>query len=233
MPSAVICNPDVTEKIIRCFNELEINPVLIPRCNDVAFPVSGHPDIQVFSADDNLFCHRNIDRSFVNKSEKFYNIIICDEILSGNYPRDINFNCMTSGNFFFHKLNCTSEKILTYMKETGRTLVNVNQGYTGCSTLRTGVSIITSDTGIYEASVSAGIDSLLISSGNINLPGYKYGFIGGCSGISKNTVYLSGTLENHPDSEKIISFFKKNSLALKYLSDDTITDYGSFIIRDY
>ena len=58
---------------------------------------------------------------------------------------------------------------------------------------------------------------LLISSGDIKLEGYDYGFIGGASGkISDNTVVFFGNAEMHPYYSSIRELCLKIKLKLKY-----------------
>ncbi len=234
MPVSVICSCDISDKIQKSLLKLDFIPLKIPPCADVDVPINSHPDIQLFAADEFLFCHKNICRKFLKKAEKYYDVIICDEVLSKNYPEDIYFNAALIGNYFFHKLPHTSKKIAAHIKKKNTIEINVNQAYSRCSILEAGEnSIITADLKIHEKAVNAGMHSLRVNPGFINLPGYKYGFIGGCGGFYRNKVYLSGKLDHHPDAPLINDFLIENKVDLIHLSDDNVTDYGSFIFKEF
>ena len=72
---------------------------------------------------------------------------------------------------------------------------------------------------------------LLISSGDIKLEGYDYGFIGGASGkISDNTVVFFGNAEMHPYYSSIKELCSRNKIAIKILCKNMpLTDVGSIV----
>ena len=84
----------------------------------------------------------------------------------------------------------------------------VGQGYTRCSACVLGENaIITADPSISEAAERAGLDVLRIQPGHISLPGYEYGFIGGCTGLlGPGLLGVCGCLENHPDGGRMLDF---------------------------
>jgi len=88
-------------------------------------------------------------------------------------------------------------------------------------------SIVTSDRSINTAAKNAGLDTLLIAPGHIDLPGYSCGFIGGASGRFLDIIYLTGSIKDHPDRERITDFIDSKGLHMKILSDQTIFDAGS------
>jgi len=91
-------------------------------------------------------------------------------------------------------------------------------------------SIITADNGIHEKALNNKLNSLLISPGNIDLPDYNYGFIGGASGSDNESIFLTGSLENHKDKKKIEIFIKEQNKNIIYLSSKKIIDIGSIFI---
>ena len=112
-----------------------------------------------------------------------------------------------------------------------RTLIDVSQGYSGCSICSVcDRGIITADRKIACKAEENGIDALLITHGNIILPGFDCGFIGGASFFWDNTVYFFGTISNHPDYSKIIEFCKSHGADIAMLTHDPLTDYGSAIV---
>ena len=108
--------------------------------------------------------------------------------------------------------------------------VPVRQGYTRCSTAILGPqAIITADTGIAAAAAKVGISVLHIRPGHILLPGYDYGFIGGCVGRVGDTLYSTGSLDRHPDGQAMRAFIRAQQLKLVQLTDGPLRDIGGMI----
>lgn len=162
--------------------------------------------------------------------------------LGRNYPGNIIYNAVCTGKYFIHNLKYTDPQLLEaagLWHEAGFPgqpfiKVNVKQGYTRCCCLPVDdSSFITSDRGIARSLEAAGACVLTISEGNIALPGFEYGFIGGCTGHliidGRRTVVFNGDLSSHPDYEKIAAFIKDRDLDLKYFNDYTLTDIGSIL----
>ncbi len=210
---------------------MEFKIIPIPPTDLVAEPIRSHPDIQIFIHGNSVFMHPAISRDVVKSIEKHCNVNICSTKLSSKYPSDIAYNIVCIGNRAIHKAECTPPEIKKYFTDNNISLINTNQGYSKCSTLPVNEkSIITSDKSIYTIAVANGIDSLLITPGFINLPGYKHGFIGGASGQFKKTILLTGRIDHHPDYEIIIDFINKKGINICYLSKNPVIDIGSILI---
>ncbi len=202
----------------------------IPPINLVAEPISSHPDIQIFVHNNSAFTHPAIPRDVIKSLEKYCNVNICSTKLNNKYPLDIPYNIVCIGNIAFHKVEYTPSEIKKYFTDNNINLINTNQGYSKCSTLVVNdKSIITADKSIHNIAIANGIDSLLITPGFINLPGYKHGFIGGASGLFKKTILLTGKIDHHPDCETIIDFINKRDINISYLSKNPIIDIGSIL----
>lgn len=115
--------------------------------------------------------------------------------LQESYPGNIRYNAICTGKYFIHNLKYTDPNLL----QTARTwhqeqyqqcgssaklqMVDVPQGYSRCCCMPVDdTSFITSDQGIAKALSAHDADVLLIEKGHILLPGFDYGFIGGCGG---------------------------------------------------
>ncbi len=90
-------------------------------------------------------------------------------------------------------------------------------------------SIITSDRSIHKSAQENSVESLLICEGHIVLRGYNHGFIGGASGKSGDTIFITGTIDHHPDRDKIYNFIETRGKSIKILSDDRALDTGSIL----
>ena len=126
-------------------------------------PEQFHADMQVLRIRDRIF---TLDK--------------CRRKPSRDYPNNVLLNCLFLGNRLYGKLSANDETVLEYCNEHGIELVNVNQGYTRCSTLVVNDNaVITADLSIEKAMKQNGVEVLRISQGQIRLVGFDYGFIGG------------------------------------------------------
>jgi len=228
MEPCAIIDPRLPAECVISLKKSGFQTITAPFCNLVDAPISGHPDIQMFIHENNLFVHPDIAPTFLKKVERYLNIIQCPTRLTNIYPGDIPYNIACTGKFALHKRNSTDPVILKYFTDNEIDIFETKQGYSKCSTLIVDdASIITSDKSIDAAARFAGIDSLLISQGYIDLPGYNYGFIGGASGRYLNTIYLTGSLGSHPDREHIEIFIESKKMHLNILTKQKTYDSGS------
>ncbi len=228
MKPCAIIDPRLSETIKKNLDNAGFFTISVPLSHLVDTPLSGHPDIQLFLHEKNLFVQPDIDNSFLHKIDRYVNIIQCTTRLKRSYPDDTPYNIACTGTIAIHKNDSTDKCILEYFLQNKINIINTRQGYSKCSTLIVDESsIITADKSIHNAAMSAGIDSLLITHGHVDLPGYNYGFIGGASGKFRNTIYLTGRINHHPDAVRIRSFIESRGLNLIFLSDQKIFDSGS------
>jgi len=186
------------------------------------------------------------------------------KLLANNYPGNIIYNAVFTGKYFIHNLKHTSPELLnaakawheTHAKGTPFHILDVPQGYTRCTLLPVDESsFITSDEGIAKELADYDTEVLLIQKGYIALPGFDYGFIGGCAGhiltprtgeksgllsinypdtisqanTSQRTIIFNGNLEAHPNYKKIAAFIKDRDINIEYFSDYPLTDIGSIL----
>lgn len=193
------------------------------------YPVSTHPDI--------FMCRLGVWENPVIFPGNL-------EALTSSYPGNIIYNAVCTGKYFIHNLKHTDPDLLDSAKawKSALILVDVPQGYTRCCCLPVDdTSFITSDRGIEKALTAAGADVLLIEKGHIELPGFDYGFIGGCAGHvmipSGNTcndymvptILFNGDLSKHPNFESIIGFINERKIDIAYFEDYPLTDIGSIL----
>ena len=193
------------------------------------YPVSTHPDI--------FMCRLGVWENPVIFPGNLENI-------TSSYPGNIIYNAVCTGKYFIHNLKYTDADLLNSAKawKSALILVDVPQGYTRCCCLPVDdTSFITSDHGIEKALTAAGADVLLIEKGHIELPGFDYGFIGGCAGhikvpsnddscsFERPTILFNGDISSHPDYEKITAFINERGIDITYFKDYPLTDIGSII----
>ncbi|WP_422486812.1 DUF6873 family GME fold protein, partial [Gudongella sp. DL1XJH-153] len=157
------------------------------------------------------------------------------KVIKGNvepsvqYPDDIPYNAAFLENTLIHKLDYSERVILEYADKFEMLKLNTKQGYSKCSlAIVDNRSAITSDKGMAKLLNANGFDLLLIEQGYIDLPGMKYGFIGGATGLlSPKEMAITGTLERHPDKGRIEKFISQKGISLIYLSAKPAIDIGT------
>lgn len=230
---AVIISPNVQKEAIKKLDSLGIDIIFSPKCNKVYPAIQNHGDIIIHMVDfktaivepevDNKFIYKLIDYSI--------DIINGNTFLQSNYPNNIAYNIARVGNYAIHKTKHTDLVIKNFLEKSDVEFINVNQGYSKCSTcVVTENSIITSDNSIHNKAIEKGIQSLLIRSGFIDLPGLDYGFIGGASGkISARELLFCGDINYHPDAYRITEFLDRQNINLINLCNSFLFDAGSII----
>lgn len=190
-------------------------------------PVSCHPDMLLLPLDHKVYFY-----------EKYYPIARAQIDAVGaagwepcplslepgkQYPLDVALNCFPFGNALFGY----KRPLLPFSKLTKRRYVGTAQGYAKCSAIVLENGIITSDPSIARTAEKENVDCLLVRAGNVILPGYETGFLGGCTGILEDTVLFCGDLARHPDGEKIRAFLAAKGYRALSLSPGPLYDVGS------
>ena len=222
-----------TEELVN-LSKLNLNPILVPKCNDVYEAINGHPDIQLNilknKSSAQIIIQKDISEDF-KKNLKSNNIkyIVSKKSLSNTYPDDIILNSLISENYFIHNLKFTDENLLE--SQNLKTKINVSQGYTKCSILPVRDNVlITSDKGIFEALKDYDFHILLLPPGDISLPSLNYGFIGGVGGmISIDKMAFFGDLDSYNWGDEIKKFLFKYDVSPIALRKGKLIDRGSLL----
>ena len=210
-----------------------VEPVLMPPSPSLQTGVASHTDMLVFIGFGRLFCHTSY---YESNNALIDNIIqlsglslsLSSEEWTNDYPRDVLFNACLIGNKLICNDKTVSRDVLRTACDSGIEIVNVSQGYTKCSICAVSDNaIITADKSIAKACQKVGMDVLLVSEGHISLPPYKFGFIGGTSGLCKDSVYFCGSLLTHHDGDRINEFCLKHGKKAVSLSNGDLQDVGS------
>ncbi len=231
MKSIALLDPRLPKVISENLRRYEIESIEVPLCDSVDVPIAGHPDIQLFLSGRSCFVHPEMPRSFIEELSQYFEVTTGDSFLRSKYPHDIAYNVAQVGGVAFHKKENTDPKIRKFFERNKIELIDVTQGYTKCSTVIVDrESIITSDMKIDRVARERGLNSLLISPGHVELPGYKYGFLGGATGQTDEYVFFTGTINHHPDKMDIMEFIRSRGKELVFLSQDKVIDGGSILI---
>lgn len=215
---------------IKKLNELGINTVNIIPYNKLPEPVNSHADLQILHLGNNDIYYRN-EHLCTGELKANFNLRKISQKAGNRYPDDVRLNCAIIGNKIICNVKTIAREILEFAEHNNLTVINVNQGYSGCSICVVSENaIITDDESIFAAAGNFFNDAQFISKGSIGLKGYSYGFIGGCCGkIDKNKIAFNGAIESHTDYKKIIDFLSRNSVECVELHQNPLYDIGGIL----
>ncbi|HKM02016.1 MAG TPA: hypothetical protein VJ083_08205 [Sedimentibacter sp.] len=232
-PRYVIIDYRANEEILNYIKNLNIEPIKTLKCSDLQEPVDGHPDMVIHPIDFKTFVvapnvydyYRNVLGS------KGIKVIKGGKTLSRNYPEDIAYNVARIGRYAVHNMQHTDQVLKYYLEEAGIKFIHVNQGYTKCSISAVCENkALTSDFLIHEKLISYNIDCMYINPEVVYLKGYNYGFIGGCTGLINEKIFLStGKIFDENISISIRKFIQSSGYIYDEASSQQITDLGTLI----
>jgi hypothetical protein len=229
--SYVLVSSKISEEEENNLIKLNINPIKVPLCHKLSAAVSDHPDMLLNVIDKkNILVHKDMDKSFtLFLSELGYNIHISDKILKKEYPEDILLNGLNLKDVFIHRLDKTDTALLKLLH--GKKLINSKQGYSKCSVaVLSENAFITSDDNMEKILLLEGKKVLKLPYGDIILPGYNYGFIGGCCGlIGENVMAFYGDLSFYKYGQSVLNFLKENKIEAVFLRKGKLIDRGSIL----
>ena len=213
--------------------------IKLPPHKDLSEGVQSHTDMLIYRSGNTLLCQKD----YLNEVKELsalkdevsdrYRFITCETEFKSNYPFDARLNALNMGDTVFCKSDTVSEDILSLAKKQGKRIVHTNQGYPACTTLKLSEkNAITSDAGMAKILSDNGIKVTLIKNGEIDLPPYKYGFIGGCAGICDGVVYFNGQVELHPSFDLIKDAIEEASLRYVCLSGKKLRDVGGILFLE-
>ena len=228
----LIIDKRAPEAVKESLTEMGYSLIQMPPHPALPAPVSAHPDMLLFIADRQVFCHADYKEiakaEFAEIADMGYDIVTTTEAIGAKYPSDVLFNALRLGEHIYGKADSISELIKEYARTSNIALHSVKQGYAKCSVCKVGErAAITSDTTIYKAMRADSYDVLLISAGHIGITEYDTGFIGGCSGCDGARVYFSGNIDLHPDGTSITRFCEEHGMCAVSLSNEPLFDVGS------
>ncbi len=205
--------------------------ISLPSYENLDTPVNSHADMLVFVLEEQIYTYKGyyernkslFDGVVSNNNE----LIILKKECEKTYPNDVALNVVCLGNTIFGNIKSVAPEILENASKKGYKFVNVNQGYSACSTLvLDDNNVITSDKSIYNAVLKEGKSALLISPGNISLDGYNYGFIGGASFVIDKMVYFMGDIKKHSNFFEINEKINSLDMSIVSITSGNVADFG-------
>ena len=221
-----ILSSKISEKF---YEKTKINVLSLPPYDRLDEPVSTHADMLISVIENTLFTYEDYyfeNEKMFEKLGSYYKVVKVKHKCAKKYPEDIGLNVLVVDKKIFANLKNTAKEIIDFANENGYRLINVNQGYAACSTLALNGGAITSDISTHNALLKEGINSLLISTNGINLPGYNCGFFGGATGVYDDKIYVFGSLKSLPDNEKIFNFISELNYKVVEILPEEVYDFG-------
>lgn len=232
-----IVNYKLSDKEIRRLDEIGI--IVYPSDRAQTYTaVDSHPDLQLHSISNKIFIYKNASEGLYNFISKYSNkeIIKCNYEILESYPNNIGLNAISYKNIFLHNTNHTANELLDYVKSNNYKIVNVKQGYTGCTSSLIGEKfLLTNDKKISTKGIELKLKTLYLESGDIRLESFPYGFIGGATKFVKidnrNILISFGSMKRYKHFNLINDFFNKNNFKIEYynLNDNELEDCGSMV----
>ena len=192
-----------------------------------------HADIQCLILDNTAFILRECT-TLAERLKPLCNVVLTVDDIGAEYPKNVRLNAAVVGKNVVARLDSLDAHVKSYCQSHGYRLINVRQGYAGCScAIVSDNALITADNGIFSSLKEYNIDVLKIEQGRVALKGADYGFIGGASGLDirngKRILYFTGDINRHPSSGEIKEFCKLHDTEIWCLTDAELTDIGGMI----
>ena len=212
--------------------------VKLPPYSKLSTPVASHTDMLIHRIGKNLISYADYceEASYVFSDLSLYivpsgySMSFADDEVGSEYPNDVGLNALLMSGKLFCRSDSLSKMLLDYAKSANLEIVNTKQGYPACTVLKlTEHSAITADLGMAKALKDAGIRVTLIENGDILLPPYEYGFIGGCGGVYNGKLYLFGDPTLHRSCNKILTAAHDEGLEVVSLDTTLLADLGGII----
>ena len=148
-----------------------------------------------------------------------------------DYPEDIRPNVAVASDFALGRFDSVDAGLTAFLRESGRELIPVKQGYAKCSLCFVSENaFITEDPSIALALEQRGAAVLRIAPGDVYLSERHHGFFGGASGkIAKDKLAVTGRLSFHRDGGRIRQFAERHGVEIVELTDGRITDIGGIL----
>ena len=221
--------PEMAERL----RKLGIDTVATIADTRLPAPIQWHPDMQACTIGGKMIVLKN---NLLSGRLKECGILAEEtfDVPGQSYPKDVLCNVLAWNKWALGNAETADKAVLLSAKRLKAVWLNVKQGYAACATaLINEQSAITADKGIADKLERISMQVLRISPGAIRLPGYPYGFIGGCCGkLAPDLMAFTGSLDSHPDGREIRNFLAVRGVQALELMEGELLDTGGFIALD-
>ena len=211
-------------------NGIRVIPILPD--HRLAPPVASHEDMLLHHLGKNLLIHALQQEITVRRLEQEgFSFIPMQMDLGSRYPQDVRLNALRLGNLLIGKLSALDPTVVEECKRREIQVMDCAQGYAKCSCMvLTEHAVVTADPSLAQILKQNGVEVLQIRPGFISLPGYSYGFLGGCCGlIAPDTLLCAGNLDSHPDSRVIRDFAAAHGVDILCTPEPVLSDIGGIL----
>lgn len=221
------------KKLDKALDSIGVEMLWLPDAPDIDPRLAGHADLSMLHIGANeLIISKRVVKgdSFVNfLTNRGFHTYPTQSVRGPSYPYDAGLCACITGDKLIHKAEITDAAVKQFCGS--HNVININQGYAKCSICVVDKnSIITSDPGVEKACSACGMNVLKIAPGNIILNGFDAGFIGGSAfKIANDVLAFTGSLNEHPDKEKILQFIHERDISTVFLTNGPIFDIGGLI----
>ncbi len=215
---------------IKELTDLGINCIKLPASPFLDDEISSHSDIQAFyKGNGNLIISKEAGEKLKDLLPDYK--LVVEDYIQSPYPDDVKLNAALIGNKIICNKRFVSKKISDFAGSHNIEIIHTMQGYSRCSLCIVNENtVITEDHGLAYLLKNYQFNVLEIQPGYIYLSEAHSGFIGGASAkISKNELYFSGNIENHPDFDQIKAFLDNYNVSMIYNKSRYLTDFGGII----
>lgn len=222
--------------IVNEIKRLGIKIISTTSSNELPYHERFHADMQIHNCEYKFYLIKNNCSEIGEKIKKIKptaEIRVLEKQRENRYPYNISLNGAFIGDYYICNKTFSNRDLLLWYINNGIEIIDVNQGYSKCSTaIVNHNAVITDDEAIFDAcNKKSNIDVLKVSKGSIKLNGYNYGFIGGsCFKYDKNNLLFFGNANFHSDYENIKSFCDNYGIDIISLSNEPLTDLGGAVI---
>jgi len=188
--------------------------------------ISGHPDIFIYQDNNQLVIAPNAPVGLFEFLEN-HNITYVrgKKEVGGELPNSVQYNCLSTPDFLFHKSGYTDPAILEINK--AKEFILLPQPYTRCSLVHLYENnYLTSDRGIERVLIEKGLSCFYFNPEEITIRDHDNGFIGGTVGIEGKRIFFNGNVELHADGQQLKEHLLNLGLEIVNLSDEYLYDGG-------
>lgn len=229
----------ISERCERALMLRGFRVIKMPPSKRLGEAIASHPDMLIFKHGNEIitsadFCDEAAYVfSDIREMCRGARITFTDDVFEAEYPKDAIFNALVCGGMMICRKASISPTVLEYAEKHGLKVIDVKQGYPACTTLPLSDDVcVTADEGMARALTDAGIKVYRIENGDISLPPYEYGFIGGAAGVFRGVAYFLGNLDSHRSADTIKEACKVAGVTPVSLSDEPLADLGRIIFVD-
>lgn len=195
--------------------------------------IAAHPDIFFCESNRKLIASPNIPEAWKQKLQNAgIEPLFGTSFPGSTYPQTAVFNAVVTETLLVHHLKITDPVLLATMPVSKH--LHTQQGYARCNLFPLSADCyITGDRDIYNRLRNLKMEVVWVESRQIQLPGFRNGFVGGCFGRYGNKVYFCGNLDDLTEAKAIREALDQHHLELVNLFEGPPTDVGSIFFIDF